>query len=237
MSGRNIYLLTSLPGLGDLGSDPPMGLAAFLTHVAEAPGPLALTEAIFLAEDLRQREALLAGEIEQGQPVVLTAEQLRDEAPLPPYLAAVKDDSPESAGRLTVDAVWAAYVTHVAAIGRRCRFLAVWLRFEVGLRNALAATRAKNIGLDADRYLVQPQLGTAAEQFTQVIAEWSAAATPLAALRVLDRARWGWLSENDRWFSFADDELGVYAAKLMLLHRWKRIERAEQASAASAPES
>jgi len=36
-------------------------------------------------------------------------------------------------------------------------------------------------------------------------------------------ARWAWLADNDAWFSFRDDELAVYAARLMLLHQWKRI--------------
>jgi hypothetical protein len=237
MSGRNIYLLTSLPGLGDLGSDPPLTPADFLAHVESAPRARVIAEAIFLAEDLRLREAVLAGEIDQAEPVVLTDEQLRDEAPLPACLTATESDDADSAARRSVDAVWSAYVRHVAAIGRSSRFVGEWLAQEVGLRNALAAARAKALGLDVQRCLVEPHLGRPAEDYTQQLGEWSAAATPLAALRALDQGRWQWLAEHERWFSFADDELGAYAAKLVLLGRWKRIEQAEHASAGAAGES
>jgi hypothetical protein len=40
---------------------------------------------------------------------------------------------------------------------------------------------------------------------------------------VLDKARWDWLEEHGGWYSFGDCEVEVYAAKLVLLHRWRRI--------------
>jgi hypothetical protein len=49
---------------------------------------------------------------------------------------------------------------------------------------------------------------------------------PLSGLKVLDRARWDWLSRNDRAYSFENDEIAAYAAKLMLLHRWRRLAQA-----------
>ena len=39
----------------------------------------------------------------------------------------------------------------------------------------------------------------------------------------LDKVRWGWLDDNDGWFSFSAREIEVYAAKLVLLHHWRRI--------------
>ena len=46
---------------------------------------------------------------------------------------------------------------------------------------------------------------------------------PMTALEVLDKARWDWLEENGRWYSFNAAEIEVYAAKLILLHHWRRI--------------
>jgi len=235
MAGENIYLLTALPSPGELGADPPMTPAEFLERVSVAPKPYAEARALFLGDDLRQREALLAGEVDEVQLTVLTAAQAKDEAPLPAYLAGETDE--EAPAGLGVDAVWGAYFRHVAALGRRSAFLAAWVRHEVGLRNALAAVRAKALGLDAARYLVEPQLGLEEDAFAATIAEWSAAATPLAGLRALDTARWRWLAEHDAWFTFADDELDVYAARLILLGRWKRIEQAEQGAAEPAAAS
>jgi hypothetical protein len=45
----------------------------------------------------------------------------------------------------------------------------------------------------------------------------------LEGQKVLDRARWAWLDEHDRWFTFEDDELAAYAARLLLVNRWHRI--------------
>ena len=235
MAGRNFYLLTALPAMGEIESDPPMSPGEFLQRVGDDLKVRAEAEAIFLAEDLRQREALLAGEIDEPAPTVLTPAQVRDEAPLPGELAAPAGPAEDAtAAQLAVDRVWGAYFRHLAALGRRSEFLAAWVAHEVGLRNALAAARAKALGLDAQRYLVEPQFGEPEDEFTAVLGEWSAAATPLAALRALDAARWAWLVAHDGWFTFADDELAAYAAKLMLLHRWKRIAEVERETPAEA---
>jgi hypothetical protein len=223
MPGRNLYLLTALPSLGELGTQPPIGMRDLLDHLADTPKPYAEVEAILLGEDLRQREALLAGEIDQAAPAVLSHDQVRDQAPLPAYLAVATDEEAGASHQLAVDRVWAAYFRRLANLGRSSTFLAEWVGHEVGLRNALAAARAKALGLDAQRYLVEPQLGRPEDDFATVMGEWSGAPSPLAGLRVLDGARWAWLGEHEAWFTFADDELDAYAARLMLLHRWQRI--------------
>ncbi|MGB2821431.1 MAG: hypothetical protein WBF17_10645, partial [Phycisphaerae bacterium] len=87
-----------------------------------------------------------------------------------------------------------------------------------------------------EAHLVEPDLAAPQDEFTLVLGEWSAARDPLAGLRVLDAARWRWLIEHDAWFTFADDELAAYAAKLMLLHRWKRIAEAQPDAPAGAAE-
>jgi len=240
MAGRHYFLITSLPPLGELGSAPPLHPRELLERVADAQGPQAVLEALFLADDLLQREALLAGEIEQAEPLVLTPRQLRDEQPLPACLVGPEQDG--GGFRVAADAVWSAYFHHAAAVAGRqaSELLAGWVRFEVSLRNALAAARAKQLGLESEPYLVASALGGEAEAPTPVINEWAAAANPLAGLRILDRARWAWLTENEQWFSFGGDELAAYAAKLMLLNRWYRLAQAPadapgRAAGAAAP--
>lgn len=225
MSGANFYLLASLPTLGEPGSDPPLSLEEYLDRVAEAPKCHAEAAALFLGDDLRQREALLAGEIDQPAGTVLTDAQLRDDEPLPPFLVGEEPDEP-AGGRLQTDRLWEVYLRYLAHLARSSGFLTAWLAHEVGLRNALAAARAKALDLEAGAYLVSPERGLPADEFETVLAEWSAAADPLAGLRALDAARWAYLVAHDAWFTFADDELAAYAAKLMLLHRWKRIDSA-----------
>ena len=58
---------------------------------------------------------------------------------------------------------------------------------------------------------------------SNMITEWSNAANPLAAQRVLDQARWRWIDTHEPYFTFQDDELAAYAARLLLVERWDRL--------------
>jgi len=224
MAGDNYYLLTALPGLGELGSVPPLSMGELLEKALAADGDAVLLEALILSDDLLQRQALLAGEIEEPEPVVLTVPQMRGEEPLPEYLAL---PSKEVTSQFTPDSIWESYYRHASSVAdaRGSGFLARWVEYEVGLRNALVMARAKALDIDGQEYLVAPDVGSPRDSFAGVISEWTAAPDPFAALRVLDEARWAWLSENDGWFTFSDDELIAYGAKLMLLWRWYRLSR------------
>ena len=218
MSGRNYYLITALPALGDLGSLPAMSCRQLLDHVADNPRPTAILAALFLSDDLLQRQGFCAGEIGEPEPCVLSIAQARDEQPLPDYLA-VSEDEPSA--RSAEDALWSAYFRHAHQVGKakRSNLLTAWVGYEVALRNALAVARAQALNLEPADYLVATELADDEQDFSQLINEWTASDNPLSALQVLDRARWLWLTEHDRWFSFADDELAAYAARLLLLQR------------------
>lgn len=228
MGVGNYYLVTALPALGDLGSPPPVAPADLGDHVRGASAR-PLVETVFLSDDLLQRDAYLAGETEQTEPAVLSAAQVQDEEPLPPALAAEAEEGSGRAGP-SGDALWARYFHHVADVARRHRspFLEAWVAYEVALRNALATARAKSLDLDPEPYLVAPDLAGRDADFSPLVSEWTDAANPLEGVRVLDRARWQWLADHDAHFTFADDELAAYAAKLMLLVRWHRLEQAER---------
>lgn len=220
MKGQNCYFVTALPPLGKLGSEPPTTGRELIDRIAENDAGRAAVEALLLGGDLVQREALGSGEIEQATPIVLTEAQLRDEQPLPPYLTAGQDEADRR--RVAVDAVWECYFRHAASVAEETHnaFLGEWVGYEVALRNALATRRAKTLDLEAGDYLVATDLASDDEDFSLLVSEWSAAPDPLTGLQLLDRGRWEWLCEHDRWFTFADDELAAYAAKLVLLERW-----------------
>ena len=103
--------------------------------------------------------------------------------------------------------------------------------------NALAGARAKALGLEGHDYMIATDLAGEENDFTSLISEWSAAPDPLAGLRVLDTARWRWLCDNEQWFSFLNDEIAVYGAKLMLLRRWQRLNEKQPAPAHAAPDN
>lgn len=231
MAAREFYLMTSLVPLPDLGGVPPVALADLAQDVAARRGPAELVRTILLSDDLLQRESFLAGEAGAVEPAVLTEAQARNEAPLPDFLAAEGAET----GRPAADAVWEAYWRHAASVARRrgSAFLAAWVEAELALRNALATARAQALGLEPGDYLVAADLAGRMDDFGPVVSEWASAANPLEGLRLLDRARWAWLVEHDRWFSFGEDEVAAYAAKLVLLVRWHRIGAAATADPVS----
>ena len=219
------YYLASLPALGDLGTEPAMGFAELLEHVADDRRRYELLGGLFLLDDLLQRETYLAGESEEVDPAVFSVQQARDESPLPEYLApGAEAESGLSAG-VAADRLWGVYFHYVAGLARRLksRFLAAWVGYEVALRNALASARAQRLGLTDADYVVAAELASAGEDFAWLVSEWCSAATPLAGQQTLLRARWAWLAAHDAWFTFSDDELAAYAARLMLLQQWQRI--------------
>jgi len=225
-SDRRFYI-SALPALGELGLTPPVTPGWLLEHVAALPGARALVESVLLFDDLVQREAFLAGELRAVEPAVLTPAQARNEAPLPPHLATVAES-----GSLVsrVDGLWEAAFRHAHRVARKCGsvFLNRWVGFEVALRNALAAARAKRLGLDEVGFRVAADLGDSQADLETVLNEWSAAATPLDGLRVLIRARWNWLPAHEAWYTFQDDDLAAFAAKLALMQQWKRVVDAEE---------
>lgn len=226
MGESNYYLLSSLPSLTDLSAPPPLTCRDLLEHVSSSADPEALVKTLFLSDDLLQRDSLLAGEIDQAEPAVLTIAQASDQEPLPDYLSGGSDEGPR---RIAADAIWEAYFRYAADKATRLdsAFLASWTAHEVALRNAVAAARAWALGLEASDYLVAVDL-SANDDMSAVMAEWAAATSPLVGLRTLDTARWRWIGQHDAWFSFGHDELAAYAARLMLLVRWERLTEAAQ---------
>ncbi len=221
MKGENYYLLTFLPALGEPGEPPPVSYEELMDYLAPAPGPRRLVETLFLSDDLLQRFAYLAGETEEVNPVVLTAEQVRNEQPLPPYLSGPEE---LSSNRPEADVTWEAYYRHAHAVAGEANsdFLTAWVGFELALRNALVHARADALDLDPDKYLVLPELAADVD-VSDTVSQWTSAGDPLAGQKVLDSTRWDWIMQHENWFTFADDEIAVYAAKLMLLERWQRI--------------
>ncbi len=224
MTAVNRYYITALPVLGELGSEPPISREELLEHVSSLPGAAALVEALFLEDDLLERESFLVGEIKEVRPMVLTDAQVRNEAALPEYLTLHMEDE---AATLSSDRLWEAYFRFVDGVAteHQSAFLAAWVRDEVGRRNALAAARARRLGLRETDYLVAVDLGDEVEEHQNLVTEWLAAANPLAGLQLLMTDRWTWLERHDRWFTFDNDELAAFAARLMLLERWQRVTR------------
>ena len=224
---RYDYLLSVLPALEPIGSIPPMSKREFLEQVADANGPVRTVEMLLLSDDLTQYQALLTEEIghDKADSAILALDRAEDDAALPDFLLPEESTEQQQGGRSSIDAIWSRYFHYAASLAKRAHsnFLKAWIGFEVGLRNALVTARSHILELDPTTYLVGPELADKDIDYSHVVSAWSAAANPLAAMEVLDKWRWGWLDERGGWYSFSTCEIEVYAAKLALLHHWRRI--------------
>ena len=227
MPEKLYYEITALPTLGPLGSEPSLRPAELLARLAHAPQAHRLLEALLLSDDLLQRESVQAGETEHPEPIVLSEAQLRGELPLPDSL---QPEPGQREPRVPADALWQRYYRHTAELAEAgsSGFLADWVQYEVGLRNAMVAARAKALDLEPSEYTVCEDLGREEQLYDAAVSEWAAAADPLAGLRALDRRRWEWIESAAPSYSFEVDEILAYAAKLMLLSRWERLEAAAE---------
>ena len=221
------YLLSTLVSLEPIGSIPPISKAELLERVIGSNGPAETVRMILLSDDLTQYEALLVEEVKPDKTdfAVLSLDKAENEPVLPDFLISEEPAQEKDNRRLSVDAIWSRYFRQAALVAKRTQssFFKAWIGFEVGLRNALVAARAQILELDFAAYLVAPELADKDTDYGVILSAWTAASNPLAALEVLDKTRWDWLEEHGRWYSFSASEIEVYAAKLILLHRWRRI--------------
>ena len=149
-------------------------------RLVEARGPIESVDIFLLMDDLMQREAVLAGQLQPDQTdmAVITDVTADNEPALPEVLMPADDQEAQTENiRLAVDQVWERffrYAEHTAQ-ATQSRFLKNWVGFEVGLRNALASARAHVLGLDPDTYQVVPDLGDSDTDYSAVVSAWTAA--------------------------------------------------------------
>jgi hypothetical protein len=195
----------------------PPDLRVIVSDSSAAP----LVDVILLSDDLRQRQAIVAGELAHAVAAVLEPAQIAGQATLPDFLT--REETGEALSP-SVDRLWGNYWHHAAAVARRrgSTFLRGWVGLEVALRNGVAVARARSFSQPAAAHLVAPELGENEQLIELGIAGWAGAADPLAGLRSLLRTRWEWATREEPSFSFSDDELAAYAVKLLLLRDWRR---------------
>jgi hypothetical protein len=227
MFRRYDYLLSALPVLEPIGCVPPMTKRSLLEQVMDTNGPVETVQTLLLSDDIMQYQGLLTSQLNAGQTdfAVLAIEKTESLPVLPDFLLPASQPPEQENERSMVDDIWSRYFNHALKVAWRNHsdFLKAWIGFETGLRNALTTARCQILNLDAAAYLVVPELANKDFDYNTILSAWSSAANPLAAMEALDKARWDWLCENGGWYSFAACEIEVYAAKLILLHHWRRI--------------
>jgi len=118
----------------------------------------------------------------------------------------------------------AASITELKPVSPICRSLELWRRWEIALRNELAALRGKAKGVEADAYrldapdIIEAQTA-AREAFAKAGGQATGAESPLQAEETLNLARWGYLDQLEVGHYFDIDRLVVYVLRLQLLER------------------
>ena len=221
MEKRYYFILTALPELPQLGQPAPLGLAEFRELIIEEGPESVLVDAVLLEEDLTMREAVLSGEIDHAEGIVLTDEQVMGREDLPDFLRT----EPDRHYRIAADATWWNYYNYVndLAQSHHNAFLRNWVGFEVNLRNALVEARAAKLNLQASDFIVAQDIGED-QDVSEIISAWSTAPTPIKAMQVLDQHRRKWLDDNVAYYNFGIDEILAYARTLILVARWYRLE-------------
>lgn len=110
---------------------------------------------------------------------------------------------------------------------KNCPFgpaLSKWREFDAALRNELVKIRAARKKIDPAKYLRQE--GFAGPGITHAAINASRNPSPLEAEKILDAARWRFLEELSGGHYFDLHSLIIYAHKLLLLERWKKINSA-----------
>jgi len=220
MFSAHYYLATALPALGEPGTAPPLSLVELRAATAESRAA-PLIDAILLSDDLRQRQAVLAGELTEAVPAVLEPAQATGQAPLPAALMPAEGSESLPASD---DLLWETYWYYSASVARRrgSAFLRAWVSLEVALRNAVAEARARSFAQRAAVHVVAAELGEHEQLVELGVAAWAGAPDPLTGLRSLLRTRWEWVTREEPRFTFSDDELAAYAVKLLVLRNWRR---------------
>jgi len=223
---RYDYILSALPALEPIGSIPPISKIDFLSMISGDKNVADTVEIILLNDDITQYEAFLSGEIDKDRLdlAVISMESNESKPVLPDFLIHEEQKHEKGLEHLASDNLWSRYFIYASQVAKqKSKFLDAWIGFEVGLRNALTTARALALDLDPNPYLVCPDLAYYEGDYNNIISAWNAAANPLIAMEVLDKARWEWLEEHGTLYSFTADEIEVYAARLVLLHHWRRI--------------
>lgn len=105
--------------------------------------------------------------------------------------------------------------------------LVKWHGFEIALRNELVKIRASHKHLDSLKFMREATYADSSLAHIAMAAHRNTSI--LEGEKILDQERWHFLDNLTLGHYFDLDVLVVYGLKLLLLHRWERINTADKA--------
>ena len=220
------YLLTTLPPLPEEpGSPLPISADELWDIVKLEEGDVSeFAEFLLTGLDIQNLEFMERGRDEAALKAVNPIEDLKERKNLPFWveqeLLAVGDvDRPSR-----FDRVWEAYFEQLFVFleDRGTEALQEWFRWEIGLRNALVAHRAKKVGIAAEDYFVAADLGLKPIEYHSIFAEFKEIDTdgdPFAEDRFLASVMLQRLKAVSPGYAFDFTEIMGYVIKFVTLAR------------------
>jgi hypothetical protein len=225
--GKYYFLVSLIPPFPTvLGEKSPLSFSEVARIVRRniEPEDSPLVESLLLAVDVANVENL-----HQGRPLfldggILTREEIDGKRNLPLFIQAFLEEKDRGIRRPYVfDALWERYYGYAYALGqeRDCRFLVDYLSWEIGLRNQLVMTRAKEKGVEAGDSLILSQAGC--RDLSALVTQVKSQKNPLIAERLIDEERLKAIFHCEGGDPFSINAVLALLAKASLFSRWEKM--------------
>ena len=220
------YLLTTLPPLPDApGSPLPISADELWDIVKLEEGDVSeFTEFLLTGLDIQNLEFMERGRDGAARKAVSPIEELKERKNLPFWVAQELTAYGDADRPCRFDRVWEAYYEEFMVFleDRGAEELQEWFRWEIGLRNAVVAQRAKKLGLPAEGYFVAADLGFKPTEYNAIFAELKeieTAGDPFAEDRFIASATLQRLKTVSPEYAFDFSEIMGYVIKFVILAR------------------
>lgn len=227
---KNYYFLASLPTLSlEYSEQPAILICKFWQNIQEENKNLVeLVQSILLQQDIANLEKLANG----YEPLFCGTISNDILHKAKSDLSVLNGIIPESILQsISLEKwqqnVWGkffAYQKKIALKHKSCLFS--WIEWEIGLRKYIATTRAESLGTTVSS-LVKSLDNTSACDYQKIMTHYHKETSPLGSEQFLDSERWKYADSLAIPYSFDNDEVVVYAIKLLILERWWAVSQSQ----------
>ncbi|MDA3864970.1 MAG: DUF2764 family protein [Deltaproteobacteria bacterium] len=218
-------LMTSLPPVkGDLKSTSIPSLSKITHQIFSEVGgrDKDLVSSILWFVDTANAEAILFEKDFFRKSGTLSREDFENKLDLPPFLDNIfRMEQGVVQKEILLKKLWESYFNALIEISRKynSKFLQGYTEMEIGLRNAVAAARAKKLGIEEGK--IQIFNGKNSFQYGSLVLRASEAKDPQERELVIDKARLAYYLELEGIDPFSIDAVLAYLAKAMVIDSWK----------------
>jgi hypothetical protein len=219
------YLLSALPALPERpGEKVDLDPREFAARLKEEGGVAwALGSEILMFMDIKALERIFVG-AEPGQTALFDAESLVSRTGLPYWLERALSTISKDVEGFAFNEIWFEHFTRFTKISQvaNCDFIENWVPWDIGLRRALATSRAKAMGVEVVASRTKELLGRPEDEYKSIVesvvsarehadGNWRVADGLVAEYRMKEVERLAPI------YTFNLDELMGYAARFVTL--------------------